>query len=487
MNIAFLTLLLLFSPFSPAPPAHAARHAGAGRVVESRTRFSVRDRSVITRLSMDFRSGENTCTIRIHTAGGQPLFSEPTPRGTMETTLIFYDSAFSEGFSQADAAGPVMAYNIGVMEGDIVLRVSFISESVVTYIFRDSTSNDILIRFTETSVEPVVPQSPGFVRSSTDDSFKASSGTIPPTPTDSGVAKPVLSFREALLSATRQLSRNKDSQSTGFNTATSRNKGSQSTGFNTNTSQQAVSKPTKSLKSAERWHLDTIVLDAGHGGWDEGAVSRAGLKEKDLSLSLAKILGRMVEKELGIHVEYTRTSDVFIPLAERGRIANSSGGKLFISIHANQSRARSARGTETYFLGIHRSDSARVVMERENKVVEFENDADTYLLMNADKLVTKRLTQSAYLKQSEKLAALIQTQFTDHAGRKNRGVKQAGFYVLFGASMPSVLVELGFLSNNREADYLRTREGQVQMARAIFQAISLFKDDYEKPLNVTEL
>ena len=248
-----------------------------------------------------------------------------------------------------------------------------------------------------------------------------------------------------------------------------------------------MSKPTKSLKSAERWHLDTIVLDAGHGGWDEGAVSRAGLKEKDLSLSLAKILGRMVEKELGIHVEYTRTSDVFIPLAERGRIANSSGGKLFISIHANQSRARSARGTETYFLGIHRSDSARVVMERENKVVEFENDADTYLLMNADKLVTKRLTQSAYLKQSEKLAALIQTQFTDHAGRKNRGVKQAGFYVLFGASMPSVLVELGFLSNNREADYLRTREGQVQMARAIFQAISLFKDDYEKPLNVTEL
>lgn len=472
MNIAFLTLLLLFSPFSPAPPAHAARHAGAGRVVESRTRFSVRDRSVITRLSMDFRSGENTCTIRIHTAGGQPLFSEPTPRGTMETTLIFYDSAFSEGFSQADAAGPVMAYNIGVMEGDIVLRVSFISESVVTYIFRDSTSNDILIRFTETSVKPVVPQSPGFVRSSTDDSFKASSGTIPPTPTDSGVAKPVLSFREALLSATRQLSRNK---------------GSQSTGFNTNTSQQAVSKPTKSLKSAERWHLDTIVLDAGHGGWDEGAVSRAGLKEKDLSLSLAKILGRMVEKELGIHVDYTRTSDVFIPLAERGRIANSSGGKLFISIHANQSRARSARGTETYFLGIHRSDSARVVMERENKVVEFENDADTYLLMNADKLVTKRLTQSAYLKQSEKLAALIQTQFTDHAGRKNRGVKQAGFYVLFGASMPSVLVELGFLSNNREADYLRTREGQVQMARAIFQAISLFKDDYEKPLNVTEL
>jgi len=425
-----------------------------------------RSQSVINRISIDFHSDGSSYIMRIHTDGRQPKFSDPVLLGSNGMTVTIYDSALSENYTPADAAGPVMAYSIGALEGDVVVRLFFVSDSVESRAYRDESGADILIAFSENPIEQPVAQNAGFVGSSTANSSESSSNTTSntavtgsalPASTYSGVTNNTLSVREAMLSAVRKLS-NKE-----------------------------VTGPVKTVKSANRWKLDTIVLDAGHGGWNNGAVSRAGLKEKDLSLSVAKILGQMLKQDLGIQVEYTRTTDVFIPLAERGRIANQSGGKLFISIHANSSGARSARGTETYFLGIHRSDSARVVMERENKVVEYESDADAYLHMDSAELATKRLTQSAYLQQSEKLAAMIQSQFTDEVGRRNRGVKQAGFYVLFGASMPSVLVELGFLSNTREAGYLGSGEGQVQMARAIFQAITLFKGEYEKSLNVTKL
>lgn len=247
---------------------------------------------------------------------------------------------------------------------------------------------------------------------------------------------------------------------------------------------ESKSENTGTKSEGDRWKLDTVVLDAGHGGWDEGAFGLAGLLEKNLALKIAKMVGTRLEKELGINVVYTRSDDRFVTLAERGHIANQAGGKLFLSIHANFSNARSARGTETYFLGTHRSDSARVVMERENEVINLESDQSRYSKFDNAALAQQALAQSSFMRQSEMLADAIQKQFTDAVGRKDRGVKQAGFYVLFGASMPAVLIELGFLTNPYEEKFLSSKDGQTSMANAIFRAVLNFKKNYEKSLQV---
>lgn len=247
----------------------------------------------------------------------------------------------------------------------------------------------------------------------------------------------------------------------------------------------SVGKPVEVAAGArERWRLDTIVIDAGHGGRDPGTIGYRGLREKDVVLAVAKKLGGYIHDLLGIKVVYTRKSDRFVPLKERGRIGNEAGGKLFISIHANSSPARSARGTETYFLGIHKSDQAQKVMERENSVIRFETDQEHYKNFNEDDLIRMQLIQSAYMRQSEQLAGLVEKQFADRVGRRSRGVKQAGFYVLWSASMPALLVELGFLSNPREASFLRSKDGQAFMASAIFRAVKAFKSEYEKGLHL---
>ncbi|QXD17166.1 N-acetylmuramoyl-L-alanine amidase [Rhodocaloribacter litoris] len=234
----------------------------------------------------------------------------------------------------------------------------------------------------------------------------------------------------------------------------------------------------------ERWRLDTIVIDPGHGGRDTGAIGAGGLREKDLVLAVARKLGQYLEERLGVRVVYTREDDRFIPLKERGHMANEAGGKLFISLHANASRNRSARGTETYFLGMHKTAAARAVMERENSVIRFEEDQEHYKNFDERDLIRMQLIQSAYMRQSEYLAGLVEQQFAERVGRKSRGVKQAGFYVLWSASMPALLVELGFISNPEEAAFLRSEDGQAYMASAIFRAVRAFKHDYEKGLHL---
>lgn len=231
----------------------------------------------------------------------------------------------------------------------------------------------------------------------------------------------------------------------------------------------------------DRWHLDTVVIDAGHGGKDPGAVAN-GVREKDVALAVALQAGRYIEERLGIRVVYTRSTDRFIELKDRGRIANEAGGKLFISVHANAASRSSARGTETFFLGLHKTDAAQAVMERENGVVQLEASPDAYTHFDDASLILHQLTQSTYLRKSEALATLIEGQFTERVGRKSRGVKQAGFYVLWGASMPAVLVELGFLTNRSEARYLASQQGQDYMASAIFRAVRAFQQDYEREL-----
>ena len=233
----------------------------------------------------------------------------------------------------------------------------------------------------------------------------------------------------------------------------------------------------------KRWTLDTIVIDAGHGGKDPGA-QHNGVSEKNVVLPVALKLGKYLEELLGVRVVYTRTDDTFVPLHERGKIANREGGKLFISIHANAIARGNAYGTETFFLGMHRTDTAREVMERENGVVNLEADQSHYEDFDENALIMYTLAQSAYMQKSEALAAAIEDQFANRVGRKSRGVKQAGFIVLYAASMPSVLIELGFLSNRREARFLSSEQGQDYMASAIFRAIRDFKETYESELNV---
>jgi N-acetylmuramoyl-L-alanine amidase len=235
----------------------------------------------------------------------------------------------------------------------------------------------------------------------------------------------------------------------------------------------------------ERWRLDTIVIDAGHGGKDAGAVAN-GVREKDVTLAVAKRLGAYLEEQLGVNIVYTREDDRFIELRERGRMANEAGAKLFVSIHANAAANHRASGTETYFLGLHKNEAAQDVMERENSVVEFEDNPGQYEEYDESKLILQTLAQSAYMHKSEELAGLIEEQFAERVGRNSRGVKQAGFYVLWNASMPSILVELGFVTNPQEAAFLKSAAGQDYLASAIFRSIRAFKERYERELNLVE-
>jgi len=245
--------------------------------------------------------------------------------------------------------------------------------------------------------------------------------------------------------------------------------------------QLAPKGPTDSAR--QRWKLDTIVIDAGHGGKDPGT-SAFGFREKDITLAIARKLGSYLESELGVRVIYTRSDDRFVDLEDRGKIANESGGKLFVSIHVNAARNRNASGTETYFLGMHKSATAREVMERENAVISLEENQARYSDYTQDGLIRLTLAQSAYMHQSELLASRIERQFRERVGRGSRGVKQAGFIVLWAASMPAVLVETGFVTNREEARFLASDIGQTYVASGIFRAIRDFKENYEKDLNL---
>lgn len=239
-----------------------------------------------------------------------------------------------------------------------------------------------------------------------------------------------------------------------------------------------------SRESRERWALDTIVIDAGHGGKDPGT-SAYGFREKDIALAVALKLGEQLEKDLGVNVVYTRHDDRFIDLRDRGRIANEAGAKLFVSIHVNSAPySRLAHGTETYFLGMQKSDQARSVTERENSVIALEDNPDQYEEYDDNRLIRLALVQSGFMHQSERLASRIQDEFESSLKRVNRGVKQGGLQVLWAASMPAVLVELGFITNRQEARYLASESGQSELASSIFRAVRNYKEEYEKNLDL---
>lgn len=227
----------------------------------------------------------------------------------------------------------------------------------------------------------------------------------------------------------------------------------------------------------DKLRFDKVVIDAGHGDWEPGSIGYKGVKEKDIALAVSLKLGEYINQYLpDVEVIYTRKNDTFKELQERGQFANKIEGDLFISIHANAFTNTNVRGTEVYFLGLHRSNESLNVMKRENSV--FKNEG-TIELTEQDLLVYE-LANSGYIASSEKIATMIDYQFTQRAGRKSRGVKQAGFQVLYEASMPAVLIELGFITNPSEQRFLTSDYGQSIMASAIFRAVRDYKLEHDR-------
>ncbi len=237
------------------------------------------------------------------------------------------------------------------------------------------------------------------------------------------------------------------------------------------------------VAKSERWNFDVIVIDAGHGGKDYGAIGISGTREKEINLAIALKLGKLIEKDLKeVKVVYTRKDDTFIELYKRGKIANDNEGKLFISIHCNSTPKKNsdASGFEVYLLRPGKTQDAIEIAETENAVIQYEDDPKRYQKLTDENFILVSMAHSAYMKYSEKFAELLHNQFSNDFSLESRGVKQAGFYVLVGASMPSVLVESGFLSNKTDAEYLKSTKGQEEIASAIFRAIKGYKTYYEK-------
>ncbi len=391
----------------------------------------------VENISVNPRSDGQGYVVRIHASGPITAYGMPRRTNGHQITWTLYNTTLADVFEPAAVQGPIQQLTTEMQEGHLTLRFTFdVQQPVQAAAYRDRNSNDLLLGLTVNDARP-------------------------PTRTVSAnqpADVPVRSAAETTSSETTSAERRAERRPARSSSSSSR------------------------ATNSDRWKLDTVVIDPGHGGIDPGTQGH-GLDEKDIVLSVAKKLGAYLEDKLGLNVVYTRTTDRLIELQERGHIANEAGGKLFISIHANAASSPYAKGTETFFLGMHKTQAAKRVMERENKVVKLEDNPDQYEELDEEALVRYALTQSMNMQQSEHFASLIESQFENRVQRKSRGVKQAGFRVLWGASMPAVLVELGFLTNRSDARFLSSEKGQVYMASALFRAVRAYKKDYEKGMN----
>ncbi len=228
--------------------------------------------------------------------------------------------------------------------------------------------------------------------------------------------------------------------------------------------------------------IQTIVIDAGHGGKDSGAIGRVSM-EKSLNLAVALKLGNYIKENLpDVKVVYTRDKDEFVELSERAAIANRNNADVFISIHCNSTEGvTTVNGAETYVMGESKNEANLNVAKKENAAILLEDNTEAYDNFDpnsTEAYIIFSLTQSLYQSQSLSLADKVQKQFANR-GRHNRGVQQAGFLVLWKTSMPSILVELGFINNVNEEKFLSSERGQSQMALALYQAFAEFKREYE--------
>jgi N-acetylmuramoyl-L-alanine amidase len=226
--------------------------------------------------------------------------------------------------------------------------------------------------------------------------------------------------------------------------------------------------------------LRTIVVDAGHGGHDPGAIGPTGLREKELTLDVARRVAALLQEDAGVRVVLTRGKDQFLALRERTALANRERADLFVSIHVNAAPARSAAGTETYFLSTEASDNAaREAAAFENRVISLEASARGGP-RDVLRTILWDLAQSDFQQESSRLAEAVQNNLDRALRLPSRGVKQAPFYVLGGAAMPAVLVEIGFMSNPREEARLKDDGYRDRIAQAIAQGIGGYKRHYDQ-------
>ena len=246
-------------------------------------------------------------------------------------------------------------------------------------------------------------------------------------------------------------------------------------------SKEDINRLEDKLKSdQEKWEINTIIIDPGHGGKDPGAIGKRGTMEKDIVLSIAKYLKRMFKQSGKLKVYMTRDTDKFIPLKERTEFANKKNGKLFISIHCNANKKRNISGFETYFLKPARTERAMKVAALENAAIKYESGEKDYKNLTDEDYIVLTMMQATFAKESEKWAMQLQKYMDKQSTMKNRGVDQAGFYVLIGASMPAVLFETGFISNPYEEKLLRSKAYQQKVAKAIYQSVIGIKKEIER-------
>lgn len=229
--------------------------------------------------------------------------------------------------------------------------------------------------------------------------------------------------------------------------------------------------------------VKTVVIDAGHGGHDPGTHGKFS-EEKDIALDVALKLGGYIKEYLpDVKVIYTRNDDHFVELEQRAHIANENNADAFISIHVNAVSRNTIYGTETYVMGPHKTDANLEVAKRENSVIlkeeGYEEKYAGFDPNSPESLILFSLSQSAYIENSLYLASKIENQFGTRAGRRSRGVKQAGFWVLWRTAMPSVLVEIGYLTNPKEEKDLNNDSIQANIASGIFRAFRDYKNDIE--------
>lgn len=229
--------------------------------------------------------------------------------------------------------------------------------------------------------------------------------------------------------------------------------------------------------------LKRVVLDAGHGGKDPGTVGKKS-REKDVVLSIALQVGKYINENLpDVEVIYTRKADVFVELKERANIANRNKADLFVSIHCNATRTPSVYGTETFVMGSKNFSANFDIVKRENAVIlledNYEQNYEGFDPQSPESYMMFNLMQKAHFANSLSLAQKIENDFSTRVNRSSRGVKQAPFYVLWTTSMPSVLIEAGFLSNANEENYLNSKQGQTYISSGIYRAIKAYKEEIE--------
>ncbi len=245
--------------------------------------------------------------------------------------------------------------------------------------------------------------------------------------------------------------------------------------------------PTDALSSP----IKVVVIDAGHGGRDPGAIGKANVQEKDVNLKIALKLGKLIEDNYkDIKVVYTRKTDVFVELKRRTQIANENHADLFISIHCNSASNKNSKGSETFVMSPANNEANLAVAQKENASIllesNYKENYEGFEPTSTDAYIIFDLWRNSFLNQSIKFASMIQSQFANSVKLVDRGVKQAGFLVLWRTTMPSVLIEAGFLSNSEEEKFLASDRGQNEISKAIFQAFTQLVKE-QNGINITPL